>query len=172
MIYHCVDRPSFVMPYMTALSDDVANPLFLRRFGVPYWTLAHVFGKYPMYWYRLEPRLAQKHRWHHRSPRRCTRARSGASPYSNPAGFWGTRVASLARRPSLWTSPLHGAPMDDTTPNGFARSDGEPLQKESDMRRVWLGQLVLVVALGGLSSASKTVARRIRRSRGHGRSRC
>ncbi len=47
------------MPYMTALSDDVPNPLFLRRFGVPYWTLAHVFGKCPMYWYRLELSLAR-----------------------------------------------------------------------------------------------------------------
>jgi hypothetical protein len=47
-------RPSFVMPYMTAFTDDVAHPLFLRRCGVPYWALAHVFGRHPMYWYRLE----------------------------------------------------------------------------------------------------------------------
>jgi hypothetical protein len=52
-------RPSFVMPYMTAFTDDVAHPLFLRRFGVPFWGLTHVFGKYPMYWYRLEMSLAR-----------------------------------------------------------------------------------------------------------------
>jgi hypothetical protein len=52
-------RPSFVMPYMTAVTDDVANPLFLRRFGVPYWALAHVFGRDPMYWYRLEISLGR-----------------------------------------------------------------------------------------------------------------
>ena len=47
-------RPSFVMPYMTAHTKDVEAPLFFRKFGVPYWALAHVFGKYPMYWYRQE----------------------------------------------------------------------------------------------------------------------
>lgn len=52
-------RPSFVLPYMTGFTDDVADPLFLRRFGVPYWALAHVFGKDPMYWYRLEISLAR-----------------------------------------------------------------------------------------------------------------
>jgi hypothetical protein len=52
-------RPSFVTPYMTALTDDVAHPLFLRRFGVPYWALARVFGRGPMFWYRLEIGLAR-----------------------------------------------------------------------------------------------------------------
>lgn len=47
-------RPSFLMPYMTARADDVAGPLFLRTFGVPFWALAQVFGRDPMYWYRLE----------------------------------------------------------------------------------------------------------------------
>ena len=47
-------RPSFLMPYMTARVADVEGPLFLRKFGVPYWALAHVFGADPMYWYRLE----------------------------------------------------------------------------------------------------------------------
>src|SRR3954471_2626948 len=46
-------RPSFVLPYLTGYTDDVAKPLFLRRFGVPFWALAKVFGKDPMYWYRL-----------------------------------------------------------------------------------------------------------------------
>ena len=47
-------RPSFLMPYMTARVADVEDPLFLRRFGVPYWALARVFGGDPMSWYRLE----------------------------------------------------------------------------------------------------------------------
>ena len=47
-------RPSFLMPYMTARTEDVEGPLFLRKFGVPFWALAHVFGRDPMFWYRLE----------------------------------------------------------------------------------------------------------------------
>jgi len=47
-------RPSFLMPYMAGRADAVEGPLFLRRFGVPYWALARIFGRDPMYWYRLE----------------------------------------------------------------------------------------------------------------------
>jgi len=47
-------RPSFLMPYMTARVDEVEAPLFLRKFGVPFWALARVFGGDPMWWYRLE----------------------------------------------------------------------------------------------------------------------
>jgi hypothetical protein len=47
-------RPSFLMPYMTARTDDAQGPLFLRKFGVPFWALARVFGHSPMYWYRIE----------------------------------------------------------------------------------------------------------------------
>jgi hypothetical protein len=47
-------RPSFLMPYMTAHTEDVEGPLFLRRFGVPFWALARVFGADAMYWYRQE----------------------------------------------------------------------------------------------------------------------
>jgi hypothetical protein len=47
-------RPSFLMPYMTARTDDVEAPLFLRKFGVPFWALARVFGADSMYWYRME----------------------------------------------------------------------------------------------------------------------
>jgi hypothetical protein len=46
-------RPSFVLPYMTAWTDDVEGPLFLRSFGVPFWALARVFGKGAMFWYRV-----------------------------------------------------------------------------------------------------------------------
>jgi hypothetical protein len=52
-------RPSFVMPYMTAYTEDIEYPLFLRKFGVPFWALAHVFGRNPMYWYRLEVGLGR-----------------------------------------------------------------------------------------------------------------
>ena len=47
-------RPSFLMPYMVARTDDVEGPLFLRKFAVPFWALARVFGHSPMSWYRLE----------------------------------------------------------------------------------------------------------------------
>jgi hypothetical protein len=46
-------RPCFVLPYMTAWTDQADAPLFLRSFGVPFWALARVFGKGPMFWYRL-----------------------------------------------------------------------------------------------------------------------
>lgn len=52
-------RPSFVLPYMAGYTDDVADGLFLRRFGVPYWAIAHVFGKDANFWYRLEMSLAR-----------------------------------------------------------------------------------------------------------------
>jgi hypothetical protein len=42
-------RPSFVLPSLAGWTDDVEKPLFLRRFGVPFWALARVFGKGPMY---------------------------------------------------------------------------------------------------------------------------
>jgi len=47
-------RPSFLMPYMTARTAEVEGPLFLRKFGVPYWALARVFGGDQMSWFRLE----------------------------------------------------------------------------------------------------------------------
>jgi hypothetical protein len=52
-------RPSFVLPYLTGYTDDVQGPLFLRAFGVPFWALARVFGRDPMYWYRLEVSLGR-----------------------------------------------------------------------------------------------------------------
>lgn len=52
-------RPSFVLPYLTGYADAVEKPLFLRSFGVPFWALARVFGKDPMYWYRLEVSLGR-----------------------------------------------------------------------------------------------------------------
>jgi hypothetical protein len=51
--------PALVMPYMTAPVVAVDKALLLRRFHVPYWALAHVFGRDPMYWYRLERALGR-----------------------------------------------------------------------------------------------------------------
>ncbi len=47
-------RPSFVMPYHTALTDDVEKAIFLRKSDVPFQALSHVFGKDAMFWYRIE----------------------------------------------------------------------------------------------------------------------
>lgn len=52
-------RPAFVMPGMTARTKDVSDALFLRKFGVPFWALAHIFGRNPMYWYRLQQSLGR-----------------------------------------------------------------------------------------------------------------
>jgi len=52
-------RPSFIMPYLTGLTNDIENALFFRKFNVPFWALSHVFGKDPMYWYRIEQHLGR-----------------------------------------------------------------------------------------------------------------
>jgi hypothetical protein len=57
-ISHTV-RPSFVMPCMTGMVRDVEHAIFLRKFDVPFWALAHVFGRDPMYWYRTEQSLGR-----------------------------------------------------------------------------------------------------------------
>ncbi|MGZ0167907.1 MAG: hypothetical protein ACKVII_28650, partial [Planctomycetales bacterium] len=41
-------RPSFVMPYMAARTQDVQKVLFLRKFAVPFWALAEIYGRHPM----------------------------------------------------------------------------------------------------------------------------
>ena len=51
-------RPCYVLSYMRGLADEVEKPLFLLRFGVPFWALAYVFGRNAMYWYRLFIRLS------------------------------------------------------------------------------------------------------------------
>ena len=40
-------------------TQDIAPALFLRRFHVPCWAIAHVFGHDAMYWYRLEQGLGR-----------------------------------------------------------------------------------------------------------------
>ncbi len=52
-------RPSFLTPYLTAYTDDVERILFLRKFAVPYWALAHIFGRNPMFYYRMEQSLGR-----------------------------------------------------------------------------------------------------------------
>jgi hypothetical protein len=52
-------RPSFALPYMVGTTDDVADALFFRSFGVPFWAIARVFGKDHDYWYRLEVSLGR-----------------------------------------------------------------------------------------------------------------
>jgi len=52
-------RPSFVMPYMTGMVDDIEKPLFLRKFAVPFWALSYAFGKNPMYWHRMEQSIGR-----------------------------------------------------------------------------------------------------------------
>ncbi|MDH3600550.1 MAG: hypothetical protein OEU26_13020 [Candidatus Tectomicrobia bacterium] len=51
--------PAFVMPSMSGRIDEVDKALFLMRFHVPCWTLAEVFGRDPMYGYRLEQGLGR-----------------------------------------------------------------------------------------------------------------
>jgi len=52
-------RPSFVMPYLTGITDDIEKALFFRKFNVPSWALSHVFSKDSMYWYRIERALGR-----------------------------------------------------------------------------------------------------------------
>ena len=47
------------MPYMTGFAEEVEKPLFLRKFNVPFWALAYVFGRNAMYWFRLEQSLGR-----------------------------------------------------------------------------------------------------------------
>ena len=46
-------RPSFILPHCRAKTEEVSKPMFLIRFGVPFWALAYVFGHNAMWWYRL-----------------------------------------------------------------------------------------------------------------------
>lgn len=51
--------PSDVLPHMCGKTEEVAHPLFLRKFCVPYWALARVFGRDPNFYYRVECRMAK-----------------------------------------------------------------------------------------------------------------
>lgn len=52
-------HPSFLMPYMIARTDEVEKGLYLRRWGVPFEALSHVFGHDPMFWYRAYTALGR-----------------------------------------------------------------------------------------------------------------
>ncbi|MCI5136886.1 MAG: hypothetical protein D3922_00380 [Candidatus Electrothrix sp. AR1] len=52
-------RPSFVMPYMTAFTDDAEKALFLSKLDVPAWGIARIFGKNGPYWYRMASSLGR-----------------------------------------------------------------------------------------------------------------
>lgn len=53
-------HPSCVMRYLTGFVDgDIEKALFLRKFSVPFWALTAVFGRNPMYWYRMECSLGR-----------------------------------------------------------------------------------------------------------------
>lgn len=45
-------RPSFLLPYMVARTDELEKGLYLRQWGVSFDALAYVFGRDPMFWYR------------------------------------------------------------------------------------------------------------------------
>jgi len=52
-------RPAFVMPYMTAMTEDVEKALFLRKYQVPFHALKYVFGENSMKWFRMEQSLGR-----------------------------------------------------------------------------------------------------------------
>jgi hypothetical protein len=45
-------RPSFLLPYCIARTEEVEKALYLRQWGVPFDALAYVFGRDAMFWYR------------------------------------------------------------------------------------------------------------------------
>lgn len=52
-------RPSFVMPYMTGVTDEIEYPLRLMGFGVPGWLVAEKFGHDAHFWDRQVERLGR-----------------------------------------------------------------------------------------------------------------
>ncbi len=46
-------RPDFIMPYMVGKTEEIDKPMYLRQFGIPFEAIAYVFGRNPMYWYRI-----------------------------------------------------------------------------------------------------------------------
>lgn len=44
-------RPAFVMPMMVARTQDVKDALFLRKFAVPYWAIARLYGRNVTFWH-------------------------------------------------------------------------------------------------------------------------
>ena len=52
-------KPSFILPYFCGNTEVASNALFLRKFSVPYWAIAQVFGKNAMYWYKVAESLGK-----------------------------------------------------------------------------------------------------------------
>jgi hypothetical protein len=52
-------HPSFIMPGCSGFTEITSKGLFLRKFGVPFWAIAHTFGHNAMYWYRQESSLGR-----------------------------------------------------------------------------------------------------------------
>lgn len=53
-------RPSYLMPYLTGIVDEIDKALFMRKFNVPFWGLSYAFGKDPMYWYAFTSKYGIK----------------------------------------------------------------------------------------------------------------
>jgi len=51
--------PSFMMPYMTGFTEEVAKALYARKYGIPYEGLVYIFGRDENYWYRLETQFGR-----------------------------------------------------------------------------------------------------------------
>lgn len=54
-------RPSFIMSYFRGHveRDHLSEAMFLRKFGVPYWALAYLYGRDNQYYYRAELSLGR-----------------------------------------------------------------------------------------------------------------
>ncbi len=52
-------RPSFVMPYLTFIPEDVERVLFLRKYNVPFHALSYVFGENAMKWFRMSQNIGR-----------------------------------------------------------------------------------------------------------------
>ena len=52
-------RPSFVMPHMTGMTEEVEKALLLRKYNVPFHVLSYCFGYNAMKWFRMELSLGR-----------------------------------------------------------------------------------------------------------------
>ena len=52
-------RPAFALSMMVGKVSEVEAGLFFRKFGVPYWAIAQVYGRNATFWYRLETNLGR-----------------------------------------------------------------------------------------------------------------
>ncbi len=52
-------RPSFVMPYMSGMTDLVERALLMRKYSVPFHALSYSFGGSAQKWFRMEQSLGR-----------------------------------------------------------------------------------------------------------------